>query len=133
MEAVLVPAASLPMRAMRASSGDNLISITWERGSEELSAISSRTLNADATEELLTSVVASGPGLSATVTLRNLAEDRLAVTGRLRLEIEQGTTSSRLYSERIEVVLDPGEEASADFTFSLPDGSFTLRVGFEPY
>lgn len=133
VESVLIPAASLPVREMSESSGDNLISITWERGSNELNAVSSRTLQVDATEELLTSVVASGPRLIATVTLRNLAEDRLAVTGRLRLEISHGEISSTLYSETTEAVLDQGEEVSADFTFSLPDGSFALRGGFEPH
>ncbi len=133
VESVLVAPPSLPVREMRSSDGDNVISITWDRASETLTAASSRTLTIDATEEVLTSVVASGPGMTATVTLRNLAEDRLAATGRLRLEVEQGEASSILYSERVEVVLDPGEEVSADFTFSLPDGSFALRGGFEPY
>lgn len=133
VETVLVPAASLPVREMRESNGDNVMSITWARRSESLTAVSSRTVTVDATEELLTSVVASGPRLTATVTLRNVAEDRLAATGRLRLQIEQGEAASTLYSERVEVVLDPGEEVSADFTFSLPEGSFALRGGFEPY
>lgn len=133
VESILVAPPSLPVREMPRSDGDNVVSITWERASGALTAASSRTLTVDATEEVLTSVVASGPGMTATVTLRNLAEDRLAATGRLRLELEQGEASSILYSERVEVVLDPGEEVSADFTFSLPDGSFVLRGGFEPY
>lgn len=129
VESVLVPPPALPVRAMTSRSSDNAMSITWTP--PDLVATSSRTITADAADELLVSVQGSGSSLSAIVGLTNLSEtERLAVRGKLSLEVAGEADSSTLYSEAIDVVLEPGASIEADFTFALPAGTFYVTGGF---
>jgi uncharacterized repeat protein (TIGR01451 family) len=127
---VVVPVAELPLETLASTSGDNTLSFSWTAG--DLQATSGRVLSADATEELLVGISSDGDGLTATVEVANLADDRrLRVAGRLTLEVVASDgRSASLTSAPIDVVLDPGASTVADLTFSLPSGSYTAKGTF---
>lgn len=130
VESIVVPPPALPVREMSSATGDNIASLTL-LPTGELTATSSRAMTFGAQHELLVSVEGSGSRLDATVTLTNLTRtERLAVRGRLVLELAGEGASSTLYSDPIDVVLEPAASVDTGFTFSLPTGSFSAAAGF---
>lgn len=130
---VLVPAPEPPTERLGSRSGDNLASLSISASGEPTVA-SSRMITAGATEELLVSAGGGGDAITSTVTLRNLADRRLEVKGVLVLSITSGAGSaSELTSRPIDVVLEPGGETSAEFSFLLPAGDYSLTGAFRAY
>lgn len=129
---VVVPVAELPIEALGPRAGDNTMSFSWNPDSGDLQAASSRMISAGATEEVLVGLSSAGDGLTAAVTVANLAQERrLHVEGRLVLDIVSADgRSSSLVSEPIDVILDPGATTVADLAFSLPAGTYSAKGAF---
>jgi len=132
---VVVTAQDLPSDSLGATPADNTIDFGWDEVARRVThAQSGRVLLSGATAELLVDVALEGDSLDSTATLRNTSEDRrLLVRGRLVLEIfDEDNLIAQLHSEHLDVVLTPGGELTAEFSFLLPNGEYQLAGRFEP-
>lgn len=112
--------------------GDNRVSVALGQGAPTIT--SSRVISAGQAEELLVSAGGTSSELNATISLRNLADRPMVVRGTLVLEVapEAGATAE-LTSDGFDVVLAPGGETSAAFSFWLPPGAYALSGHFRAY
>ena len=132
IERVLVPAKQSPAETLASRPGDNQVSIALAGGAPTVT--SSRIISAGATEEILVSAGGDPEQLTATASVRNLADRPLIVRGTLVLEIVSSSgASSELTSDAVDVMLQPGGETSAEFSFSLPPGVYGLTTAFRAY
>ena len=84
---------------------------------------------------MTTTVVPSGTGMRATVTIANVAErTRAELSGRIDLVISAGGGAlATLTGETVDVTLNPDGETSASFTFRLPTGSYSAMGVFRSF
>lgn len=129
---VLVGAPAPAPETLGSRDGDNTVSLRL--GADGATITSSRMVSLDQTEELLVSASEAGEAFSSTVLVRNLADRALIVRGTLVLDtVSSSGAASELTSAPVDVVLQPGGETSAEFTFSLPPGEYGLTGAFRPY
>ncbi|MDQ3981902.1 MAG: hypothetical protein M3271_04390, partial [Actinomycetota bacterium] len=124
----------LPVTSQGSRAGDNTISFGWDEAAGGVtSASSGRRLVRGATSELLTDLASRGGAIVNELTLRNTAEAaRVSVEGRLVHEVYSGSKLvARLKSEPIDVVLAPGGEVVARFSYLLPAGDYMVQAAFE--
>jgi hypothetical protein len=129
IELVQPPAVVLPTQVIGSRAGDSTATFDWDEATRDITqATSSRTLAAGAPTELLTNLDFAQDAIGTEVVLRNLSEtERIAVNGTLGLEVQTPTGTTRLTSDPVDVVLEPGGEVTADFSFLLPSGTYSVR------
>lgn len=124
----------LPVATQTSRDGDNTVSFGWDEAAGGItSATSGRRFTGGGASELLTDLTTDGGALVNRLTLRNTAEaTRLRVDGRLVHEVYAGTRLvARLRSAPIDVVLAPGGEVVARFSYLVPTGDYTVLAAFE--
>ncbi|MFN2588217.1 MAG: hypothetical protein ABR613_08870 [Actinomycetota bacterium] len=124
----------LPVETQASRRGDNTISFAWDEAAGGITAASSGTrFDADEGSELLVDLTTARGAIVNRITLRNTAEaKRLAVRGRLVHEVYEGARLvARLRSSPIDVVLAPGGEVVARFSYLVPAGQYSILVSFE--
>jgi hypothetical protein len=115
--------------------GDNTITYTWDEAQREIAAAASgRILRPDATTSLLAGLSVEAPFIGVDVELTNTGSDPVQANGTLVLSIAEsaGGVITRLESRSIDETLDPGESASARFSYALPSGEYVSVATFEP-
>lgn len=131
VERILVSPGQPAAHTLASRAGDNQVSIALAGGAPTIT--SSRMVSADQTEELLVTAGGSSEALTATISLRNLADRPLVVRGTLVLQIAAGGGASSELTSDVDVELPRGGETSADFSFSLPSGQYALTSTFRAY
>jgi hypothetical protein len=124
----------LPVETQESRAGDNTISFGWDEAAGGVTSASSGTRFVRGRgSELLTDLSSSADEIVNRLTLRNTLEaTRLAVKGRLVHEVYSGgRLVARLRSEPIDVVLAPGGEVVARFSYLLPTGDYVVQAAFE--
>ena len=129
---VTITEGDLPVANLESVSDADEMSFTWDDASSNITSATSSTSTGKANlVQLSTETAPSGPGMQATVTLRNAAaRARVAVSGTLGLEITGGGLKATLTGDVVDVVLNPGGESVSAFTFRLPSGSYEARPVF---
>jgi uncharacterized repeat protein (TIGR01451 family) len=122
----------LPVEDLESRDGDNTISFGWDEAAGITSASSGTRFVRGGGSELFTDLSEEEGRISNRMTLRNTAEAaRLRVRGRLVHEVYQGARLvARLRSDPIDVVLAPGGEVAARFSYLLPTGDYTVQAAF---
>lgn len=117
-----------------ASIGDgaaaNAFTFSWDEASRRIVQATSSRLLTDAPYELLVSVGEGDRVIEATLTLRNVSDDLIAVDGVLFHEIRGEGAALTLETERIDLVLRPGGEIRATFVYLLPTGDYEVGANF---
>lgn len=133
VEVVEVPVESLPQDVLQTRPADNTVTLEWSEASGIRSAASSVLISPDTGVEMLTSVSeGAGRTIHVDVTLRNTAPaTRITVRGRILHQVSGQGGGATLRSEPLDVVLNPGGEASEEFSYLLPAGSYTLQSLFQ--
>ncbi|MDQ3915378.1 MAG: DUF11 domain-containing protein [Actinomycetota bacterium] len=124
----------LPVETQSSRAGDNTVSFGWDEAAGGITFASSGTrFTGDEGSELLTDVAADAGAIVNRITLRNTAEaTRLRVPGRLVHEVYDGSRLvARLRSAPLDVVLAPGGEVVARFSYLVPAGDYTVHAAFE--
>ena len=125
----------LPVLSAESVFGARPVSFGWDDAAGAVTQPgSSPSLGGQEGVELTVEISPAGRGMRATVILRNLnRRSRLAVAGTLGLTIAGDRSSTTLQGEESEVVLNPGGEATASFSYRLPTGSYTARPFFRAH
>lgn len=124
----------LPVETLGSRPGDNTITFGWDEAAGGITSASSGTRFVRGRgSDLLTDLSTAGGAIVNRMTLRNTHEAvRLHVQGRLVHEVYEGDRLvARLRSEPIDVVLSPGGEVAARFSYLLPAGQYTVEAAFE--
>ena len=119
-------------RSLEPSSADNEIFLDWDAANRSIEGANSRAIfRADSPIQFLTSLREGGGGMSAEVTITNVTDaERLLVDGSLVLTISGSAGSIELTSPRLQQVLDPDDQVSANFEFALPSGSYEIVANY---
>ena len=121
-----IGATDLPVAEV-GSLGSGPATFTWNDAAGALGSATSSRTGTDLAR-VATTLADGGPGITATVTLKNIStRTRLAVGGRLSLRLSGGV-SEILTTTVSERVLNPGGEVSESFTFRLPSGTYGARA-----
>ena len=124
----------LPVQTQGSRTGNNTVSFGWDEAAGGITSATSGTrFVRDGSSDLFTDLTAEDGTVVNRITLRNLEEaTRLRVHGRLVHEVYEGTRLvARLRSEPLDVVLAPGGQVSASFSFLVPTGQYTVQAAFE--
>ena len=124
------PATIVPLGAL---TGANTVNFEWDEPTRTMGSGTSGIIFGNEAASLTTSLSSERGPIGMASTIRNDSEtDRLAVEGRVVLQISGSSGSARLTSSAIDVVLEPGGEVTAPFSFLLPSGSYSATAVFQP-
>lgn len=108
----------------------NDLSFSWDETSRRIVQATSSRLFTDAPYELLVSLGDGDEVIEATLTLRNVSDDLIAVDGVLFHEIRGEGAALTLETEPIDLVLRPGGQIRATFVYLLPTGDYGAGANF---
>ena len=132
-EVVRIAPEPAPVVPLGSLTGANTMNFEWDEPSRTMASGSSGIIIGDDPASLTTSLSAEQGPIGMAATIRNDSEtDRLAVRGRIALQISGTSGSARLTSAPIDVVLEPGGEVTTPFSFLLPSGSYSATAVFLP-
>lgn len=132
VKTVVVPPEELVSGPLASRDGDNQMSFDWDLDSRSIpTAASSVVFFPEATTELMTSLEVEGDAISVVVTLTNISDDPIDVSGRL-VHIVSGADGelAEFTSEPIDMILNPGGDVEAEFSYLLPTGSYSSTSAF---
>ena len=133
VKTVVVQPEDMPVETQGSRDGDNAMSLGWDLDARTITyATSGIRFVPGATSELMTSLDVAQQVVSATVVLRNLSEDtRVAVSGRILHTVSGGQgVVTTFESDRLDIVLTPGGEVEASFSYLLPTGDYSVSSEF---
>ena len=132
VKTVVVPPEELVSGPLASRDGDNQMSFDWDLDTRTIpTAASSVMFFPEATTELMTSLEVEGDAISVVVTLTNISDEPIDVSGRL-VHIVSGADGeiAEFTSEPIDMILNPDGDVKAEFSYLLPTGSYSAASAF---
>lgn len=126
---VKVPVDATPIPS---GSGANVLQFSWDEPTRRILQATSSVgpIERIPSYELQTSLGMAGDALEATLVLRNLSDELIAVRGVLSHDVRGDGVSLSLRSSRIDVILRPRGQVTATFSYVLPSGDYQAGANF---
>lgn len=132
VKTVVVPPEELVSGSLASRDGDNHMTFDWDLDTRSIpQAASSVIYLAEATTELLTTLRVEGDAIAVVVTLRNVGDAPIDVSGRL-VHLVSGADGeiAEFTSDPIDMVLNPDGKVTAEFSYLLPTGRYSSTSEF---
>lgn len=127
---VTITAVDLSVHQLGPAEGSQT-TFAWDDSAGAITQATSSNSIVEGMAELSTQVAPQGSGMQLTVTLTNVAEQTLGLSGNLAVEISRGGGGGRvLESGPVDLVLNPEGQTTAEFAFRLPSGTYGARALF---